>query len=377
MPKNKSMRIHLQAYKIQSFTDQEILSLIPEEELSRIKEKDSHPFFQVFSICHSGISRPKILGETKQTPIEWTKRAVQSLKNIVLRGVKAFIGHNKDSSTNNRKAVGQVVHSFEKEIDGVPHHLVIMYHAPKDKEIAKEFDICSQEGDWNLLDYGKKYVADTVNKITGIAFGKSSQDKPAFSGAIKLGMVQAFDNPGEPGENRDTGDVKMPLKFEEVKQAVRDLNIFPRQLFTEQDLKSDTEFSKFFEKLETVEKENKALKEENEKTKQEKEKLEKENQAATVKQRFGELVKEKKLTDQQREFMDIEFSSFTGDMDDKSLTKFIDDNLPKYKMYAEKGLFKKESSNAQSEMGHRETTNGDDYTKTDNNEFLKESYEEE
>lgn len=183
-----------------SLTSSEIMALIDPETISRIKATDPHPFFQAYSICHEGTSQPTILGDTAR-PIHWTRAAVQSIKKIVLKGVKFFKGHNEDNSTDKREALGEIVANSEREIDGKLHHIAIGYFPDKSK--VSDSDICSQEANWNLFENAGKWFADTIEKMTGIALSNSKVDKPAFADARRLGMVQAFVlQAGGPGSGR-------------------------------------------------------------------------------------------------------------------------------------------------------------------------------
>jgi hypothetical protein len=183
-------KVNLQSFQVHELSEQEILEKIPKEVLNKIKEKDQHPFFQVYSICHPGKSKPKMLDTEKQEPIHWTTKAVQSLKNIVLKGIKFFGPHNKDNSTENRESYGEVVANYEKEINGKLNHLVIGYFPDRGKVLDK--DIVSQESIWNIVKKAGELVADSVEKITGIAMANSKNESPAFEGAQRLGILQCY-----------------------------------------------------------------------------------------------------------------------------------------------------------------------------------------
>ena len=224
--------VTLVCYKIQAFSNNEILSLIPPETLSQIKSKDPHPYFQAYSICHEGISTPSIIGDTSK-PIHWTRRAVQSLKSIILKGVKFFKGHNADNSTTGRQVLGEVVANVEQEINGVLHHVVVSYHSPEVKEEVKKYDICSQEAIWNLFDQAGQVIADTVDKITGIALGSSDTEQPAFTGARRLASVQAFTQ----GEDMDdfTKAGSNTLLDADIDQDIYNPGLLSRKKISEED----------------------------------------------------------------------------------------------------------------------------------------------
>ncbi len=177
---------------IRSFSQNKIIELIPKNTYNKILKKDKHPFFAMYSICHEGISTPVIIDEGPKKII-WPRKAIQSIKNIWTKGVKLFKGHNKDSSHSGRKVIGYVIHSFQKEIEGKLHHIVITYHSPKVRNEVKDLDVCSQEAEWNFFDYAKQLIADKIEKLTGIALANSKKELPAFAQAKRLGYVQAFE----------------------------------------------------------------------------------------------------------------------------------------------------------------------------------------
>lgn len=184
--------ISLIALKIQSFSENEIMDMIDKNTLEEIKAKDPHPFFQLYSICHEGESRPKIVGETNRPPMLWTRKAIQSIAGVIKKGINFFLGHNADNSTNNRDSFGEIVGYAEKEIKGNLHSLVVGYFPPDKRDEAKKLDICSQESEWTFIEEAGKLVADSIQVLTGIALSNSEKDTPAFAGAKRLGIVQCF-----------------------------------------------------------------------------------------------------------------------------------------------------------------------------------------
>jgi hypothetical protein len=192
----QAFNVRLLLKNIKSFNQNKIIELIPQKVYDKIIEKDPHPFFAMYSICHEGISAPVVLNEGPKK-IAWPRKAVQSIKNIFIKGVRLFKGHNLDNSHSGRKIIGRVIHSFQREIEGKLHHIVITYHPPSVREEIKNYDVCSQEAEWNFFDYAGQLVAESIEKLTGIALADSDSQAPAFSGAKRLGYVQAFEEPGK------------------------------------------------------------------------------------------------------------------------------------------------------------------------------------
>lgn len=352
--------VFLNCIKIQAFSNNEILEMIPPDTLVDIKLQDKHPYFQVYSLCHEGISNPKLLGQTKQRPILWTRKAIQSIKNIVLKGIKLFKGHNKDNSVENREAFGEVIHDFQKEIKGKLHHLVVTYHKPEHKNIAKDLNIISQEGIWNFLESAKGIIADSVETITGIAGGNSEYQMPAFSEAKRLGFVQAFEGPKDKGANMSDYQAKK-LSFKEWVNMKDEFRVIPNQLFTIEDLKTDKEFGKIFEQLDNLVKENDTLKKKHEKEieKFNTEILSYKKQASslTAKQRLNDIITNEKISDNIKLYIEKVFEDSKNNMND-----FSDDEL--------KSFVQKETKTYQYVMSLK------DDNKTDNPPILKEETQE-
>jgi hypothetical protein len=344
--------LFLQATSI-AISEDEIIDIIGKDELERIKKIDPHPYFECYSMAHEGISRPAAIFDNTsddgdKEPITFSRKAIESIKDVIKKGIKFFGWHNKDNSTEGREELGQLVGHKQKEIEGTLHQLAVGYFPDKDK--IKDYDICSQESIWDFMKVGGKIVADIAKDITAIALGKSSEGKPAFQGAKKLGFVQAF----EENKNQDkTGDVKVMdyneikkhVDFAMIKQLVADKSIYPWQLsdlFPIEEIKKDKEFGKIFKEIEDF----KLSKEEQEKKfkelEDEKKKLERAVEGNKAKDLLSDLMKEKKFTDNMSEKISKRYDKIKDNLQDLSkegLSKFLDD---------EKEIFLEYSSNQES-----------------------------
>lgn len=375
--------IQAYSYRLQSFEQNEILSMIDPATLEDIKAKDSHPYFQAYVLAHEGISQPKILGEVEQKPIHWTKQAIQSLKSVINKGVKFFKGHNKDNSTSNRPTMGEVVSSTLKEIGGKLSHVVVGYFPPESREEAKSMDICSQEAEWNLFEEAGKLIADSVEKLSGIALGNSQKEKPAFSGARRLGFIQAFENIDEGGspnqENLGNKGHEMSdtiNNFHQLVDAVKKFNVHPSQLFSLNDLKKDHEYAEFFQSVKETENKLNELKSKHETLEEDYKKINKEVELSTAQKRLETLITtgELKLTDNQTKFIKNSFDKNKDkiDISDDGLQGYISAQLDNYKEIV--GLIKPESPEINAGSGDK--VHSDDFTKVENNPLLDEDYTE-
>lgn len=385
--------VNLQGFQANDFTEQQILEMIPKETLNKIKEKDAHPFFQVYSICHPGVSTPKVLN-AENKPITWVTKAVQSIKNLVLKGVKLFSGHNKDNSTDNREVIGEVVHDFQQEINGDLHHLVITYHNPKVRNEAKQYDICSQEAVWNLIETAKGYLAGKIEKLTGIALGKSDNEAPAFAGAQRRGMVQAmiqsFDEQRQPERSQSMGigiEDFGKITITQLKQICEERNVWPWQIFTEDQIKNDKIFGKIYH-------ENTKLKEEidqvaktiTEKDKQISEFNQKENQLKltnyreTAKKRIDRMMQLGNVTETQKKFVELKFNPENltiEQLTDEALQNTLNQILSERQRLAAAGIITDKTETPPTPGNDKKENGGGpgdpgDYTKKANNELLTE-----
>lgn len=312
--------------------DEEILEIIGEDELKAIKGNDPHPYFECYSIAHEGVSNPTIFDKNVEDgqsgPITFSRKAIDSIKNVLKKGIKFFHLHNKDNSTENREELGKVVGIKQKEINGKLHQLAVGYFP--DKEKIKDLDICSQESIWDFIKVGGKIIADIAKDVTGIILGNSSKEKPAFPGAVKLGFVQAFENK----QNEKTGDVIMTYEeikknsnFETVKNLVKDFNIFPWQLFSEDEIKADKEYGKLFSSITNLEKQLKEKQDAFKLLEDEKVKLQKSVDGNNAKDRIVKLMDEKKFTENMKKAIQKRYDKIKDSMDDlsdDSLSKFLD-----------------------------------------------------
>jgi hypothetical protein len=368
---NKTIRAYLSLQCLSSsLTSSEIMVLIDSDTISRIKATDPHPFFQAYSICHEGTSQPSILGDTAR-PIHWTRAAVQSIKNIILKGVKFFKGHNADNSTENRESLGEIVASTEREIGGKLHHIAVGYFPNKEK--VSDSDICSQEANWNLFEQAGHWFAGTIDKLTGIALSNSKVDKPAFTDAKRLGIVQAF-TADEGDKNKLVGDTTMDLStvsFSELAGEMKRRNTFPHQLFTLDEIKADKQIIPLVDELDKLRKEitvkDKSLKD----LEVEKTTLSKKIESVTAKEKLIKILTDKKLvtvSDKQKAFIEKRFKGIE-DTSDEGFKKYIESEIEERKNILDiEGLPKDEI------VSNDDTTSATDATKAKNNPLLEEDF---
>jgi len=384
-----AINIKLISYKIQSFSNNEILNMIPVDVLNEIKQKDEHPFIQMYSIAHDGISNPKLLNKNNdlnyqnKKPVHWTRKAIQSIKNIVLKGIKLFKGHNADNSTENRESMGEIIHNEEREIEGKLHHIVYTYHPKEKVEEAKKLDVCSQEGFWNFIETAKDMFADTVESITGIALASSDNEIPAFSGAKRLGLVQCFADGMSAANSGGTPEkiikeVTMEITKKDVIDFIQKNGLHIHEVgFTLEDAKKDRIIGKALEDYEKkikefTDKEIASQKDKEDFEKKVKEFTDKEN-LATAKTRFEELIKPLK-NENEKIFIEKKFNiDNPTDLTDEGLKGFIEAKQNEYKLI--EPLFKQGDTPIYQPDGKPPVADEEDMTKAANNPLLEEDFD--
>jgi len=359
--------IVLQNYRIEAFTQDEILAMIDDETLDKIKQKDEHPFFQAYTMMHEGVSKPRLLGDGYKK-IHWTKQAVNSVKNIITKGVQFFVMHNKDNSTNNRKSMGEIVADKLEDVNGKARHVIVGYFPPDTREEAKKYDVISQEANWNFIEQAGQLFADSIEKLTGIALGDSNYNKPAFREARRLGFVQAFENEGN---NMNFDEIKKVISFDQIKQLVGERTIRPWQLFSENDMLDDRVFGKKLSEYDTMKAELDRIKEDIKKKDADIATLNKKAQLADIDARIESILKEKQFTDKQLNYIKGVFQKNKENLDDLStegLTKFVDQQQSNYKEVMKYAGLEDDNLDNQPPKG----SDSEDFTKAENNELLKE-----
>lgn len=310
------MKITIQASEL-LLSKEEMTKMIPQEKLNQLKGKG---ILTAYTIAQEGMSRPKVLGKGVE-PLRWTKAVIHRLKEKIKSGLKFFIDHGENTNSHeDRKPVGEIITSFVKDIRGKLSN-VIIGHFPN-AEIVKDANICSMEAD---VYTDKDNVVGDINEVSGIALGNSNKDVPGFSGALRLNTVQCFGEPENTGTNNSgEGDNKMEIKFSDIKQAIKDKNIFPWQLFTEEEMKNDKIFGKVFDENSKFKSENERLTKEGEDLKKNSEEAIRKAQVADASKQLDGLMTEG-YTDKQKQFIKNQFDpEVQKDLSDEGLKKFLE-----------------------------------------------------
>jgi hypothetical protein len=373
--------------KIQAYSQDDIISKIPKNVFDEIKQKDEHPFFQMYSVGHEGTFQPKIEGKPS-IPITWTRAAIQSIKNVIKKGIKFFNGHNETISNPDKQELGEVIHTFEKEIDGKLNHVVIGYFPPETREIAKQKDVCSQESEWNLIQAGKQAIADVCSSFKGIALANSDEQKPAFSGAKRLAYIQAFEDTNIPAGNASLsgkgkeGD-KMDLstiQFGELMAELKRRHTPPSQAYSVEEIKKDREFSKVFAEIDELKTNFQAKEKELEDFKTKNLELDRTIKLSNAKGKLKEFYKELNYTENIQKFIDKMYDESKDKIDDLS-----DDGLKNF-VESQKKIFQA-ATGSQDKPQDVNLPTGDNapdlnldenkYSTPDTNPLLKEAYDSE
>jgi len=191
--------------------------IISKEKLEEIRKKDSSPKISIYSIAYEGSSKPNILSGLQKI-FRWGKEAVRKVTEKVVLGTKVFLGHGETNSHENRKKIAEVIGKDTVSIDGIEHSIVAVYPADESQ------DVISLEGDLVWSEDGE--VLD-VESISALAVENSKNVTPAFEKAVQIGQVQFFEN--KELENKESP--KKTMNIEEVRAYIAANNIEPYQLY--------------------------------------------------------------------------------------------------------------------------------------------------
>jgi hypothetical protein len=346
------------------FSDKEVLAMIPDNELMRIKRSDPNPYFRAYVLAHTGEFSPGVVGETGGITATWLKRSIQSMREFVKKGIKFFRGHNEDSSTAGRESLGEIVASHEMEIEGKLSNVVVGYFPPETRKEVKNYNVNSMEAVWSFVKKSGKLIANKMLKLTGIALGNDKYERPAFEGATVLGAVQAFKN-----TYKEKDDMSDELSFHDIKRYILEKGIFPSQVYDWKSIQSDNNFiPNFREKDDRIAELEKALDDktkESEKLTTKCSELETGQLKLTAKERYDNLLSEAKdLTDKQKEFL-VKQSGKISDFTDDGIKQHFDNSLELYNDVVAP-LVKDDTQVKTKEK----TGDPGDYTKPENNPFL-------
>lgn len=250
----------------------------------------------------------------------WTRAVVQRLAEKIKTGTKFFIDHGHGTNSHeDRDAVGEIVVSYTDTIEGRLSNIAIGHFPDEDK--VKEMDVCSIEAE---VYTDEQSIVGDIDEVTGVALGSSDTDNPAFPGALRLGAVQCFTNADDSGKEDNEEMGKEKIVFDDVRTAVREMNIFPSQLFDLDAVKKDRDFSTHFDNVSTLTAENERLKKELETSKSSNQEATKKAEVATANTRLDEKLKEG-FTDLQKSFIKERFNPDTMEsVSDESLDKFLE-----------------------------------------------------
>ena len=305
------MKIAIQALEL-TLTPEELRERIPAEKLSAIKGQG---ILQAYTLAHEGESHPKVLGTGLQI-LKWPRAVIRRLSEKIKAGTKFFVGHREGTNeTDGRESVGEVLASFVKEIGGRLASIIIGHFPSKEK--VDPYDVCSMEA--NVHTDEDNIVGD-INDVTGIALGNSDRESPAFPGALRLSTVQCFAK-----EDTKPGEGEKKVTFAEIKSAVKEMNIFPWQLYSEEELKQDRTFGKMDEENGKLKAENERLSKANTEMEAASKDAIRKSEIDTSKGKLDALMGEG-FTDKQKSFIKKQFDpERVEDLTDEGLKKFVEE----------------------------------------------------
>lgn len=282
-----------------------------------------------YVIGQEGESNPVSLQAKGSVKLSWSERAIRSMSQMA-SGVKLFFGHQEGTNNNNgRRTASEVLASYIDTIGGKVSAVVV---APFDS--VPDEDICSIEADIVTEKQRDGFIVEAINKLTGIAIGKGSEESPAFVGARQIATVQCF-TPHTTQHNTQSRSPNMAT-FQEVQEFVKEQLVFPSQLFHISEILKDKKFQPIL-KQEYMD--NGELKEVQEKLKATEDKLavyEKKDGRTKGREELDRMTKESTTDAQRDHILRAWDKSSQTDFSERALETFIKDETKEYDYIVEK-----------------------------------------
>jgi uncharacterized protein YdcH (DUF465 family) len=215
--------------------EDELLGMISPRAIRDIKREDPTPIFKAFIVGQEGEARPKVLG-LGATVQRWYYSAIEKLTEKLALGTPAYHNHAADNGPAGRQPIGEIVGKAFKKLGEVASSIAVAYIYPPFRDLS--LDIASIEADIlapsaDVKDFAVRDL--DVLGVSGIAFGNSALNSPAFPGATLLAQVQAF---AEQSVSIQGGNEKM-LTAEQIKAAIAEGKFKPSDLFPSRELVLD------------------------------------------------------------------------------------------------------------------------------------------
>ena len=317
--------------QFQQMPESEVLDMIPAETIQRIRVKDPHPEFRVFSLGHEGEANANVLGMGMKV-LRYAKELIVQMFHKIRFGLPVFNRHDPNTNSHvNREVVGEVVGKAPKIIQGIQHMLAAVYIKPEYR--ANNLDIASIEGDFEAeeAEDGTMGVVN-LSQITGIALSNHAVDTPGMPGATLQAALQMF--------TQKYGRVQqMAMTKEQIKAAITEAGVKIHDLYTEEEIvasepakkakQTEYEWAKRIEtKLGESREENAKLQGKISTLEGEKATLAEKANQGTIKEVLAGIATERKLDPKFTAFAEKNIRNFksakTGDDFKVELEKFVD-----------------------------------------------------
>jgi hypothetical protein len=192
--------------------------------------KKNHSLVKVYTVAHEGESRPTVLGSSNSYVINWIKDSVKKVYDKINLGIQCIKGHTKDNNLGNEKILGKVVGKTIKTIDNILHSIVAVEFIDKNDS---NYDVISMESDVDIDTTNN--IVTNIYDVFRFALGNSKETQPAIPMARQITSMQFFEHEIET-KPKNGGNPVEQITFNQVRDAVRALNIFPSQLYSMEDI---------------------------------------------------------------------------------------------------------------------------------------------
>lgn len=221
-------------YMHSEFTKEDVLNIVGESRMHKLKEQYPNPDIRMFVIAHEGVAEG--MSTVGKKILLYLKQTVQRVADAIGIGIPAYFQHDKG---HRRDQIGEVVGRKFVNDKHMSYTVAAILVYPKWKEL--DLDIASMEAEIEIKDNEVYNVAN----VSAIALSNSRIDSPGFPHAKLVAAFEYFTSTS--GTTTNTGDKpegSIPMNLNDIKQWLTDNKTRVTDVFELDDIMQSPEVDK-------------------------------------------------------------------------------------------------------------------------------------
>jgi len=202
-------------YTTDSFSKNDILDIVGESRMNKLKEKYGTPDIRTFVIAHEGVAEG--MSTMGKRILLYMKQTVKRVADAIGIGIPAYFQHSKGQARNQ---IGEVVGRRFINDKNMSYTVAAILIYPEWKEM--DLDIASMEAEIEI----KGDEVYNVSSVNAIALSNSNIDSPGFPHAKLVAAFEYFTSTGV--ESTTKGDESRrddKMNLDEIRKWMKDNNV--------------------------------------------------------------------------------------------------------------------------------------------------------